>query len=57
MDVDPFLLQCLYEAQEKASCESVLGRSRVSCVPESISDSFSLGYCIAVSRCTWRVDI
>ncbi len=55
--VPPLLLHCLYEAQEKVSCESVLGRSKVNCASLSISDSFALGYCIAVSRCTWSVDM
>ncbi len=57
LDVTRFLLQCLYEAQEKTSCESVLGRSMVRYTPLSISDSFALGYCIAVSRCPWIVDM
>ncbi len=54
--VSPFLVQCLYEAQGKADCESVLGRSKVKYSNSScVLDCFALGYCIAVSRCTWQV--
>ncbi len=54
--VSSFLVQCLYEAQEKAVCESVLGRSEVKYnEPSSVFDCFAIGYCIAVSRCTWKV--
>ncbi len=51
--VVPFIVQCLYEAQEKADCESELGRSKVkssASASPSVLDSFAVGYCIAVSR-------
>ncbi len=56
--VTTFVVQCLYEAQEKADCESVLGRSKVECSASasySVFDCFAIGYCIAVSRCTWEL--
>ncbi len=56
--VTPFVVQCLYEAQEKADCESVFGRSKVvysASTSTSVFDCFAVGYCIAVSRCTWEV--
>ncbi len=54
--VSPFLIQCLYEAQEKADCASVLGRSKVDYNhSSSLFDCFALGYCIAVSRCIWEL--
>ncbi len=53
--VTPFVVQCLYEAQEKADSENVLGRSTVEFSSTSVLDCFAVGYCIAVSRCTWKV--
>ena len=51
--VTPFLVQCLYEAQEE--CESVLGRSKVTFGGFSTGfDCFAVGYCIAVSKC-WEL--
>ncbi len=49
--VTPFLAQYLYEAQEKADCEFVLGRSKVWYYCESdsvVNNYFAVGYCIAV---------
>ncbi len=54
--MSPFLVQCLYEAQEKADCESALGRSKVDYTDHSSSvfDCSAFGFSIAVSRCTWE---
>ncbi len=57
--VTPFLAQCLYEAQE-VDCAMTLGRSgirfngRRNCSP---FECFVVGYCVAASRCEWRVDL
>ncbi len=58
--VTSFLAQCLYEAQEKVDCAVILGRSEIefsgseSCSP---FECFVVGYCVAASRCEWRVDL
>ena len=51
-DVDPFLLQCLYEAQDIESCESAFGQQRLI---HSGHDHYALGYCISVCSNTWNV--
>ena len=53
--VAPFLVHCLYEAQEEVGCESVLGRSKVIFSGSSSFDCFAVGYCIAVSKCCWEL--
>ena len=50
--VTPFLVHCLYEAQEEVDCESVLGDSAVT-VTFTRFDCFAVGYCIAVGKCAW----
>ena len=53
--VAPFLVHCLYEAQEEVDCESVLGGSKVTFGgPGTGFDCFAVGYCIAVSKCCWQ---
>ena len=57
-NVTPFLAHCLYEAQEEVDCESVLGRSHVNFGSSSTGfDCFALGYCIAVSKCCWVLNL
>ena len=56
-DVTPFLVHCLYEAQEEVGCESVLGRSKVIFSGSSSFDCFAVGYCIAVSKCCWELGL
>ena len=59
VEVGPFLLQCLYEAQDVKSCESVFGLwslefdSRL----QSNYGLYALGYCISVCSNTWSVRI
>ena len=50
--VSPYLVHCLYEAQEKVDCESVLGGSEI-IVTITRFDCYAVGYCIAVSKCAW----
>ena len=54
-----FLVQCLYEAQCKADSEAILGSQEVTheVWPHTPIECYSLGYCIAHSKCTWDVDI
>lgn len=56
--VTPFLIQCLYEAQEEAANESVLGTGEVvfkGAGSMSPVDCFALGHCIAASKCVWEL--
>ena len=59
VEVGPFLLQCLYEAQDVKSCESVFGLwslefdSRL----QSNYGLYALGYCISACSNTWSVRI
>ena len=55
MTVDPFLIQCLYEAQDVKSCESVFGQQRLH--HSGHDHSYALGYCISVCSNTWDVDM
>ena len=58
VDVGPFLLKCLYEAQDVQSCKRIFGQHRVifSLVQGlSIYDLYTLGYCISVCSNTWNV--
>ncbi len=52
-----FVVQCLYEAQEKVNPESVLERSKVEYLCLSVFDCFAIGYCVSVSRTCWKVII
>lgn len=60
--VSPFIVRCLYEAQDKVDLDSVLGdhESEVSfksffvC---SAFDCFAVGYCIGNSECAWRLSM
>jgi len=54
--VGPFLLECLYEAQDLQSCESVFGQYRVKFDSDlSNYGLYALGYCISVCSNTWNV--
>ena len=63
--VQPFIIQCLYEAQDIKSCESVFGSLSV-VYPEHVFnpyqgitnyDVFSLGYCVSMCNNTWIVNL
>ena len=55
------LLECLYEAQDVQSCESVFGQYRVKFNSAGLEASnyclYTLGYCISVCSNTWNVKI
>ena len=57
--LSPFLVQCFYEAQDASACDSVLGTSEVefsSIVAYlALSDVFAAGWCVAASRCKWKL--
>ena len=59
--LSPFLVQCFYEAQDASACDSVLGTSEVefSSIGASLtlSDIFAAGWCVAASRCKWKLDL
>ena len=58
--VVPFLIRCLYEAQEKVYCDSVLGESEVEFnggLSLTAFDCYAIGYCVANSRYMWRLDM
>ena len=57
MTVDPFLLECLYEAQDVQSCETVFSQYRMR-LRNRLSDYglHALGYCISVCSNTTIVD-
>ena len=51
-DVSPFLVQCLYEAQEEVPCElkvKFVGRSA------TLFDCFAVGCCVATRKYSWVV--
>ena len=58
-DLSPFLVQCFYEAQDASACDSVLGTSDVEFSPIdaslTLSDVFAAGWCVAASRCKWKL--
>ena len=53
--VDHFTLECLYEAQDLQSCESVFGVHRVTLINFRLSnyDLYALGYCISLCSNIW----
>ena len=55
----PFLIQCLYEAQEKTDCDSVLGESEVSLRGRDLTafDCYAVGYCVTNSKCMWKLNM
>ena len=58
--VQPFHVQCLYEAQDAGSCASVFGQSRVEYRGLGCStpfDAYAIGYCVAICRNDWNVDL
>lgn len=56
--VTPFVLRCLYEAQEKVTIESVWEDSKVLCsCPETLFDCFAIGYCMAKAKGAWEIDL
>ena len=60
VEVGPFLVECLYEAQDVQSCESIFGQHRVECEvygPLSPYDLYALGYCISICSNTWSVTV
>ena len=60
IEIGPSLLQCLYETQDSDSCRSVFGSSVIKyCgyVSSSVFDAYCVGYCIALSKNTWNVDL
>ena len=58
-DLTPFFVQCFYEAQDASACDSVLGTSEVEFCSYSasftLSDVFAAGWCVAASRCKWKL--
>ena len=58
--VMPFLIQCLYEAQEKTDCDTVLGDSEVffyGIGSLTAFDCYAVGYCVTNSKCMWNLDM
>ena len=56
--VGPILLECLYEAQDVESCESVFGQYRLKIERDlglSNYGLYALGYCISLCSNTWSV--
>ena len=60
-DLSPFLVQCFYEAQDASACDSVLGISEFQFssfgAPLTLTDVFAAGWCVAASRCKWKLDL
>ena len=63
--VQPFIIQCLYEAQDVNSCENVFGSFKVK-YPEHVFnpyhgitnyDVFGLGFCVSMCRNVWSVNL
>ncbi len=56
----PFLVECLYETQEEATCREVLGEGVVpfglweNC---TVFDCFAVGYCVSASKCSWNLQL
>ena len=57
--LNPFLVQCFYEAQDASACDSVLRTSEVEFsfigASPTLSDAFAAGWCVAASRCKWKL--
>ena len=59
--LSPFLVQCFYEAEDATACDSVLGTSEVKFdifgahASLTLSDIFAAGWCVAASRCKWKL--
>ena len=54
----PFLIRCLYEAQEKTDCDTVLGDSEVCFYgTDSLTafDCYAVGYCVTNSKRMWKL--
>ena len=60
VEVGPSIIQCLYEAQDGDSCADVFGSSIVKYYGDGCSrvlDAYSVGYCVAMSKNAWNVDL
>ena len=55
--MSPFFVCCLYEAQEKADCDSVLGESEVYFYCLTAFHCYAVSYCVANSNCMWKLDM
>ena len=56
VEVGLFLLECLYETQDKQICKRVFGQHRVRFDSRSTNYGlYALGYCISVCSNTWNV--
>ena len=58
--IGPFVVQCLYEAQDAGSCASVFRLSRVEYHGQWCStpfDAYAVGYCISQRKIIWNVNM
>ena len=56
----PSLLQCLYEAQDAGSCESIFRRFYIYYMGSQYStpfDAYAVGHCVSLCRNAWNVDL
>ena len=59
LQVTPFVVQSLYEAQEKMECKCLLGDSKATFHNSgaSVFEWFAVGYCVTTSRCGWDLNL
>ena len=56
----PSVVQCLYEAQDARSCDSVFGQCKVEYHGRGYSnlfEAYTVGYCVSLCRNDWNVDL
>ena len=56
----PFVVQCLYEAQDTGSCVKVFGQSRVDYYGQdqiTLFDAYAVGYCVSLCTNDWNVEL
>ena len=58
--IQPFVVQCLYEAQDAESCASVFSQLRVEYHGWEFStpfDAYAVGYCVSLCRNVWKINM
>ena len=57
--IRPFIIRCVYEAQDLQSCNNIFGQHKLNFNSDTISnfDLYALGYCISLCANAWNVSV
>ena len=60
VNVCPFFIQCLYESQDRVSCQSIFHELKLFYNGPSLSSSldvYAMGYCVSACKNAWQVNL